>query len=84
MNTYRAVHLETGRWAVEWSVGGAVLANTCGTFDTEADAAFAALARDEWEGASRLRPSLQHRTMSRYHSGTSISRRTRTQAAHIR
>ena len=56
MNTYRAVHLETGRWAVEWSVGGTVLANTSGTFDTEADAAFAAyaLARDEWEGASRL------------------------------
>jgi hypothetical protein len=33
MNTYCAVPLESGRWAVEWSVDGIVQGLTFGTFD---------------------------------------------------
>jgi hypothetical protein len=58
MNTYRAVHLESGRWAVEWSVDGVALANTVGIFYNEAEATFAAyeLVRMEWVEAAKIPP----------------------------
>jgi hypothetical protein len=55
MNTYCAVPLESGRWAVEWSVDGIVHGLTFGTFDLKVEALFHAyeLARMEWREASR-------------------------------
>jgi hypothetical protein len=40
MNTCRAVPLESGQLAVEWSVGGIVHDLTFGTFDTHGKAVF--------------------------------------------
>jgi hypothetical protein len=58
MNTYRAVRLETGRWAVEWTADGAVVGCVPGTFDTEVEAYVAAfnLTRLEWAEAPRPIP----------------------------
>jgi hypothetical protein len=40
LNTYRAVSVGTGRWAVEWSRDGTVIGRVFGSFDTEAEALF--------------------------------------------
>jgi hypothetical protein len=42
VNTYRAVLLDSGRWAVEWSVDGIVHGLVYGTFETEDEARFCA------------------------------------------
>jgi hypothetical protein len=40
LNTYRAVPLDSGQWAIAWSVGGIVHGLTLGTFDTHGEALF--------------------------------------------
>lgn len=55
MNTYHAVQLDTGRWAVEWFAEGKSQGFLPGTYTSEAEAAFAAyeLARREMKDRPR-------------------------------
>jgi hypothetical protein len=55
MNTYRAVQLESGRWAVEWSADGKRQGFTLGSCTSEAEACFLAyeFARMEMKEAVR-------------------------------
>ncbi len=41
LNTYRAVSIASGRWAVEWFLGDASMGLVVGTFDYEPEALFA-------------------------------------------
>lgn len=58
MNTYRAIRVESGHWAIEWWVKGVRKSLVWGWFATEGEALFAAcdLATMEFQEGIRSAP----------------------------